>query len=91
MLVPTPQNTKTVTDMREDAIGVLEAVKKLGLVYVFQHSSPKAVVLSVEEFKRIMDMIEDYQDASEAEAILKDKKTKFIPLDQAWKKYKLAK
>lgn len=91
MLIPTSQNTKTVTDMREDAIGLLNDVQKLGLVYLFQHSDPKAVVLSLEEFGKIMDIIEDYQDTTEAEAVLKDKKTRFIPLDQAWKKYNLTK
>ncbi len=91
MLIPSSQNIKTITDMREDANGLLDDVQKLGIVYLFQRSNPKAVVVSMEEFGKLIEMVGDYKDAFEAEKILKDKKTKFIPLDQAWKKYNLAK
>lgn len=77
--------------MREDATGLLDEVQKLGLVYLFQSSSPKAVVLSLDEFKRILEAIEDSQDVVYAEKVLSDKKTKFLPLDSFWKKYNLAK
>ena len=87
--MPTPQNTKTVTDMRENAIGLLKDVQKLGLVYLFQHSDPKAVVLSLDQFNKIQEMIEDFNDALTAEKILTSPKTKFVPLEKFWKKYKL--
>lgn len=76
--------------MREDAIGLLKDVQKMGLVYLFQHSDPKAVILSLESFQRLQDLIEDYQDSIEAEKILLDPTTKFVPFEKFWKKNKLA-
>ena len=66
MLLPTSQNTKTITDMREDALGVLSDVDKLGLVWLFQHSDPRAVVLSLKEFAKLCELIEDRVDEQDA-------------------------
>ena len=82
MLIPTSQNIKTVTDMREDAVGMLNAVNKLGLVYVFQHSDPKAVMLSLDEFAHLQKLMEDYLDESEAAKLAKEPHGKLIPLSR---------
>jgi len=88
MLIPTTANIKTVTDMREDAIGLLETVNKLGLVYVFQHSNPSAIMLSLEEFQRLYDLIEDHMDELEAKRLHKEKRGKGIPLANILSQYK---
>lgn len=87
MLIPTSQNTKTVTDLREDALGVLSDVDKLGLVYLFQHSDPRAVVLSLKEFKRLRELIEDRLDEQEAEELSREERGVGIPIAQVAKKY----
>lgn len=66
MILPTSQNVKTVTDLREDTLGVLRDVQKFGLVYLFQHSDPKAVVISMNEFAKLQEAYEDYIDNQEA-------------------------
>ena len=86
--MPTAQNTKTVTDMREDANGLLDDVQKLGLIYLFQHSDPKAVVLSIEEFYRFQEMTEDYIDELDATKLANEPRGELISLAKVIKKYK---
>lgn len=86
--MPTIQNTKTVTDMREDANGLLNDVQKLGLVYLFQHSDPKAVVLSIEEFYRFQEMTEDYIDELDASRLANEPRGDLISLSKVVEKYK---
>ena len=74
MLIPTDQNIKTITDMRERASELLEEIKSLGLIYLFQHSNPKAVMLSMEEFERINELLEDHLDEMDAKKLSKDEK-----------------
>lgn len=57
-LIPTINNTKTITDLREDALGVLRQLRKSGPTYIFHRSEPRAVMLSIEEYKRIADILE---------------------------------
>ncbi|MDO8515081.1 MAG: type II toxin-antitoxin system prevent-host-death family antitoxin [bacterium] len=72
MLLPTSKNVKTVTDLREDTLGVLRDVQKFGLVYLFQHSDPKAVVISMDEFARLQEAYEDYIDNKDAVELEKE-------------------
>jgi prevent-host-death family protein len=87
MLIPTNQNIKTITDMRENALELLEEVKNQGLLYVFQHSNPKAVLLSMEEFERLYGLLEDHLDEMEAVKLSRGKRGKGIPLAAILKKY----
>lgn len=86
--MPTTQNTKTVTDMREDANGLLDDVQRLGLIYLFQHSDPKAVVLSIEEFYRFQEMTEDYIDELDATKLANEPRGELISLSKVVEKYK---
>lgn len=83
----TTQNIKTITDMRERAVKLLEDVKRLGVIYVFQHSDPKAVMLSMEHYQRIFELLEDHLDEVEAVKLSKEKRGKGIPLSQILAKY----
>lgn len=83
----TSQNIKTITDMRERAVKLLEEVKSLGVVYVFQHSDPKAVMLSMEQYQRILELLEDHLDEMEAIKLSEEKKGKGIPLTKVLAKY----
>ena len=87
MLIPTPQNTKTVTDLREDALGVLSDVDRLGLVYLFQHSDPRAVLLSLKEFSRLRQLLEDRLDELDAAQLALEDRGPGIPLKQIARKY----
>lgn len=87
MLIPTPQNTKTITDLREDALGVLSDVDKLGLVYLFAHSDPRAVVLSLKEFAKLRELLEDRADERDAAELARQDRGVGIPLKRVAKKY----
>jgi len=87
MLIPTDKNIKTITDMRENAIKLLAEVKNQGLVYIFQHSNPAAVILSMDEFKRIYELLEDHLDELEAEKLSREERGTGIPLATVIKKY----
>lgn len=88
MLIPTSHNIKTITDMREDAIALLKKVKELGVVYLFQHSSPQAVMLSIEEFQRLHEIVEDHLDERIAQKLSLQKRGEGIPLDKVIASYK---
>ena len=73
--------------MREDALGLLDLVKKQRVTYIFHRSKPKAVMLDVDEFVRIQDILEDYFDAQEAIKLEKEPKGKPIPIEEVMKEY----
>lgn len=87
MLIPTSQNVKTITDMREKALDLLDLVEKKGLAYIFHRSKPKAVMLDIDEFVRIQELLEDYFDEQEAKKLAKEPIGKKIPLKTIIHKY----
>ena len=87
MLIPTSKNVKTITDMREDALGLLDLVKKQRVTYIFHRSKPKAVMLDVDEFVRIQELLEDYYDELEARQLEKEPRGKGIPIKDVIEKY----
>jgi prevent-host-death family protein len=89
MIIPTSKNTKTVTDLRENSIALLEQIKKSGPTFIFQHSKPKAVMLSIEEYSNMMEMLEDYFDAIKAKELEEEGEFGGISLDSMIKKYNL--
>lgn len=87
MLLPTQQNTKNITDLREDPLGVLSDVDALGFVYLFQHSDPRAVMLSLPEFSRLRELAEDRIDEQDAAELSREDRGAGIPLKKIVKKY----
>ncbi len=87
MLIPTSKNVKTITDMREDALGLLNLVKKNGVTYIFYRSEPKAVMLDIDEFARMQELLEDYFDSQEAIKLEKEPVGKLIPIEDIMKEY----
>lgn len=87
MLIPTSQNVKTITDMREHALELLDLVKEKGFAYIFHRSKPQAVLLTIEEFVKIQEILEDYIDEIEAHKLAKEPVGKKIPIEEVLKKY----
>lgn len=87
MLIPTTKNVKTITDMRQDALGLLKNVEEQGLTYIFHRTKPKAVMLPIEDFLRIQEIIEDYLDQKEAEKLAREDRGKGTALEEIAKKY----
>ena len=60
MQLPTQNQIKTVTDIRENTISVLNAAKKSNKPLVIMHrNSPQAVLLSIKRYNQLMDLLED--------------------------------
>lgn len=63
-MIPTAQNTKTITDLREKALDLLNQVEETTEpVFVFHNSKPRAVLMSIDEFSKLKEQIEDLQDS----------------------------
>ena len=67
--LPTDKNVKTVTDLREHPVELVDGVKEEGPYYIFHHSKPKAVVLSTEAYSELVDRVEELQDALYAQQL----------------------
>jgi len=87
MLIPTEKSVKTITDMRERALELLNFVDKEGLAYIFHRSKPKAVLLKLEDFIALNELIEDYLDEKDAKKLSKEKRGKGVLLEDVLKKY----
>ncbi|OGK32372.1 hypothetical protein A2956_00940 [Candidatus Roizmanbacteria bacterium RIFCSPLOWO2_01_FULL_37_57] len=87
MLIPTTKNTKTVTDLRENTLSLLRDTQRQGHLYIFHRSSPKAVIMSIEEFERINELIEDYLDELDAIQLAQEEPGELIPFKEVAKKY----
>lgn len=87
MLIPTPDNVKTITDMRANTLKLLDLVDKEGLTYIFHRSKPRAVMLKIDDFVRLQQLLEDYLDIQEAKSLAKEPRGKEIPLESILQKY----
>jgi len=62
------QNFKTISDMRGDALALLnEAESSSDPLFLMYRSKPKAVMLSLPEFQKLSSIYEDYLDSLEAQ------------------------
>lgn len=86
-LIPNSTNTKTITDLRENTLGVLDLLKKDKLVYVNYKSKPKAVMLDVDQFIQLMEELEDLRDQVDAKLLARETRGKGVPLDEVKRKY----
>lgn len=88
MLIPTQNNIKTITDMRENALALLnKATRSEEPIFLFHRSTPKAVLLSIAEYSNMQEMIENYMEEQEAKALAKEPRGKLIPFAKIAKKY----
>lgn len=88
MVIPTQNNVKTITDMRENALALLKMIEKgQEPIFLFHRSKPKAVLLSIDEFVKLQEMLEAYLEGEEAKALAKEPRGKLIPFEKIAKKY----
>lgn len=73
--------------MRENALGLLDLVKKQGLAYIFYRSKPKAVMLNIDEFTSIQAILEDCLDEKDARKLTGEPRGEGIPLEKIEQKY----
>lgn len=87
MLIPTKYNTRSVTDLRENAIGVLRDANDQGYVYVTHHSKPQAVLMDIDAFSSIQERLEDLQDEVDAAILAQTPVGKLYTLEEVMKEY----
>lgn len=77
MLMPTLQNTKTISDLRERPVELLKTLgASYGPLYIFYRSRPNAVMISLEAYQKLLDLAEDHLDSLKAEEYEKEDKKK---------------
>ena len=94
-MIPTAEDIKTVTDLRENTISVLDGIKKKERPTLIMHNNtPKGVLLSVDEYNHLIEMLEDYEDELEArdleEEAKKATKKDLISLEKLAEKHEVA-
>lgn len=89
MIIPTTKNTKTITDLREKALELLEQTKKGGPTFIFHRSKPMAVMLSLDEYENLLETLEDYQDHVLAKELEESPEQGGVSLRELAKKHKL--
>lgn len=85
VLIPTTANTKNVTALRQDPVGLLKSLERTeGPQYIFYRSTPKAVLLSLSHYRELVEMVDGYLDILAAQEFEKEdkKKTKWLTLRQ---------
>lgn len=76
MLIPTTDDITTVTDLRERTMDILQLLKKRREPTIIVHrNAPQSVMMSIERYNQLMEMLEDYSDAAEASEIIADSKS----------------
>ncbi|MFH1840573.1 MAG: type II toxin-antitoxin system prevent-host-death family antitoxin [Candidatus Shapirobacteria bacterium] len=79
-------NIRTVTDLREQTMPLLESLSRQeGPTVIFHRSRPKAVLLSIAAYQKLVDIFEDYFDEELALELEKQPKEKGVPLKQVMK------
>ncbi|MEA3355561.1 MAG: type II toxin-antitoxin system prevent-host-death family antitoxin [Patescibacteria group bacterium] len=94
MFIPTDNNISTITDMRENAISLLQSVQKKQSPTIIMHrNSPKAILLSVTRYNQLMEMVEDYLDEELVLKLEKQRKTAkksdYIPFEKVLKEFNI--
>ncbi|KKQ43014.1 MAG: hypothetical protein US60_C0009G0017 [Microgenomates group bacterium GW2011_GWC1_37_8] len=92
MIIPSADDIKTITDLREDTVALLDRIQKRSTpTIIMHHNSPKAIMLSVKEYNSLLERLEDYEDALDARELeqeaLNTKKSELIPLSEIVKNH----
>ena len=82
MVIPTKKNVRTVTDMRQNTLGLINQVQTSSPVYVMYKSTPKAVLLSIEDYLDMHEKYCDFLDAVETAKLASEPKGKGYTLKQ---------
>jgi PHD/YefM family antitoxin component YafN of YafNO toxin-antitoxin module len=86
MILLAKDNIKTVTDLREQTMTILNSLtKRVGPTVIFHRANPMAVLLSIEAYEKLIDLLEDYLDEELALELEKKPQKKGIPLKKVMK------
>lgn len=70
MYIPTSKDIRTVTDLREQTVNLLNNLQKRTKPTIITHrNQPKAVMLSIKHYNKLMEALEDISDEIEAKEL----------------------
>ena len=82
-MLPLADDYKTVTDLRENTVALLRLLeKKRNPTIIVHRNSPKAVMISISEYNRMLQSLEDNYDEQLALALEKEPKRNGVPLEE---------
>jgi len=70
-----PNIIRTVSDLRYKTKDVMASVQREPVV-LFEHNSPKGVLLSIERYEELLSNLEDHYDSLKAQEYEKERKKK---------------
>ena len=80
-----PKSIKSISDLREDPLGVIKVAQELGEAGCVVHrATPVGMVMGLEEYARYRQILEDYHDATLIKETMEDPTVKWVP----WKEMK---
>lgn len=86
-----PKAIKTISDLREDPLGVIKAAQELGEpVCVVYRATPVGVLMDLVQYSRFRQILEDYHDATLIKKTMEDPTVEWVPLDTLWKDHGFA-
>ena len=56
------QTIKSLTDLRSNPLNVIKLAQQEGAVYILNRTRPTSVLLSLEKYDEMVDLIDDYLD-----------------------------
>lgn len=91
MLVDT-KNIYTVTELRRQTSKILQSIRsKRRAAVILQQGKPMAALVDINQFDRIQELLEDFEDYLVARKATRDfTKKDYLELDAFWKKFDLA-
>lgn len=81
-----PKAIRTISDLREDPLGVIKAAESLGEpIYVFHRATPTGVFMDFKQYQRLTSLASDYHDTLRIQDALEDPDAEWVTLDAMWK------
>lgn len=83
-MLPLADDYKTVTDLRENTVALLQLVqKKTNPTIIVHHNTPKAVMMSIPRYNQMLQALEDNYDEQLAVELEKESKINGVSLEDA--------
>lgn len=87
-----PKAIRTISDIREDPMGVIKAAESLGEpIWVFYRATPTGVFMGLKQYQRLTSLVTDYHDSLRMKEALEDPDAEWVTLETMWKDHGFAK
>lgn len=78
-----PKSIKSISDLREDPLGVIKTAEALGEpVCVVHRGTPVGMIMDLAEYSRFAQILEDYHDATLIKETMEDPTVEWVPWEE---------